>query len=303
MGPNVNAPSSGMKTSRNPSSSLGTKGMVPKAVFKKVCSYAALLLISAFMMAPFVWMVLVSLHKPQSPIPTLSHLVPPRPHLSNYPKVLLNPNLPVSRFFFNSVFVSAAVVFGQLFVSSLAAYALSRHRFKGRSTVFFLFIVTMMFGSTVTQIPVYLMLQNLHWLNTYFALIVPGLSSAFTIFLLRQAFLSIPFELDEAAKLDGAGEMKIFWQVVIPLSRAALATAATFTFIGSWTDFFGPLLYTNSTRMRTLEVGLSIYHSAYGGNNWPLEMAASVIVMMPLLLVFLFGQKFFTKGISLGAIK
>ena len=273
------------------------------AVGKAILTYVILVGLALFFMAPFAWMVLVSLHKSQSPIPTLDHLVSAHPHWRNYSKVLFNPNLPVLRFFLNSVFVSIVVVIGQLFVSSLAAYALSRHQFKGRSWVFFLFVSTMMFGSTVTQIPVYMMLQNLHWLNTFYALIVPGVSSAFTIFLLRQAFLAIPLELDESARLDGASDFKIFWHIIIPLARAALATAGTFTFIGSWTDFFGPLLYTNSTRMRTLEVGLSIYHSAFGGNNWPLEMAASVIVMTPLLIVFLFGQRFFTKGISMGAIK
>lgn len=271
--------------------------------FKKIVNYAALILLAVFMMAPFAWMVLVSLHKPQSPIPTLGTLVPSDPQWSNYPAVLFNPNLPVLRFFLNSVFVSGAVVAGQLFISALAAYALARCQFKGRSTIFFIFVSTMMFGSTVTQIPVYLMLQNLHWLNSYYALIVPGVSSAFTIFLLRQSFLAIPIELDEAAKIDGATDFMVFWRVILPLSKAALATAATFTFIGSWTDFFGPLLFTNSTKMRTLEVGLSIYHSAYGGNNWPLEMTASVIVLLPLLVVFLLGQKYFTKGISLGAIK
>lgn len=265
--------------------------------------YILLILLAGFMMAPFAWMVLVSLHKSQSPIPTLDSLWPAAPQWKNYPDVLLNPNLPVFRFFLNSVFVSVAVVVGQLAVSSLAAYSLARFKFKGRSTLFFLFISTMMFGSTVTQIPVYLMLQQFHWLNTYAALIIPGVSSAFTIFLLRQSFLSIPFELDEAARIDGATDLLILWRVILPLSKAALATAGTFTFIGAWTDFFGPLLFTNSTNMRTLEVGLSIYHSAYGGNNWPLEMAASVIVLLPLLIVFLFGQKFFTKGISLGAIK
>jgi len=270
---------------------------------KGVFCYALMILLAFFMIAPFAWMLLVSLHPSQSPIPTLDQLVPTHAQWTNYPKVLFNPALPVSRFFLNSIFVSVTVVIGQTVVSAMAAYSLSRLRFKGSSTLFFLFVATMMFGSTVTQVPVYLLLQNLHWLDTYYALIVPGLSSAFSIFLLRQAFLGVSFELDEAARIDGASELAIFWRIILPLSKAALATAATFTFIGVWTDFFGPLLYTTSTSMRTLEVGLSIYHSAFGGTNWPLEMTASMIVMVPLLIVFLFGQRFFTKGISLGSIK
>jgi multiple sugar transport system permease protein len=274
-----------------------------KSIIKKVLSYAGMTLLALFRLAPFVWMVLVSLHPSKTPIPTLDLIVPKEPAWENYSKVLFMPNLPVFRFFLNTVLVTLCVVFGQLLVSSLAAYGFARFNFKGRDLTFALFLASMMFAGPVTQIPVYLIVQKLGWLDTYAALIIPGVSSAFTVFLLRQAFIAIPKELDEAAKIDGAGYFRIYWRVLLPLAKPSLATAAAFTFFGVWTDFFWPMLSTNSTEMRTLEVGLSIFKNSYGGTNWPLQMTAAVIVMMPLLIVFLFCQRYFVKGVMLGSIK
>lgn len=317
---------------------------------KILTNYAMLLVLGAFLFAPFAWMILVSLHRQKSPIPDVDNLIPRREarlnpvthreikfedeanppktvriafpsgvtdvpvsalptkvvtdfHPENFSFVLFNQRLPVGRFFLNSVVVTFSTVIFQLLFSSLAAYGFARLKFKGREVVFALFLGSMMFAGTVTTIPVYLMIRSLGWLNTYWALIVPGVSSAFTVFLMRQFFLQVPIELDEAAKLDGAGDLRIYWHVMLPLSRAALATAAAFTFFGVWTDFFNPMIYTNSTDMRTLEVGLSIFKNSYGTQNWPLQMTAAIIVMAPLLLVFLFTQRYFTRGIMLGSIK
>lgn len=272
-------------------------------MIKKVLSYAAMLFLAAFLIAPFVWMVMVSLHPAQSPIPTLNEIVPRDPQWSNYMNVLFNENLPVFRFFLNSVFVTFSVVLLQLLITSLAGYGFARLHFKGKEVLFYLFLGSMMFAGPVTQIPVYLLLRELNWLDSYWALIVPGISSAFSVFLFRQFFQQIPIELDEAARMDGASDFLIYRRVILPLSKAALATAGAFTFFGVWTDFFGPLIYTNSTEMRTLEVGLSIFKNSYGGTNWPLQMAAAVIVMMPVLVVFLFCQRYFVKGVILGSVK
>ncbi len=266
-------------------------------------SYALMIALAAFLMAPFVWMVLVSLQPNRAPIPDLGQLWPKDAHWENYGTVLLQSEVPVGRFFINSLVVAIAVVVGQLFVCSLAAYGFARLRFRGKDGVFVVFLLSMMFAGPVTQIPVYLMVRSFGWLDTYMALIVPGLSSAFAIFLLRQFFMQIPLELDEAARLDGAGEFRIYWKLILPMSRAALATAGVFTFIGVWTDFFWPLLATDSLHMRTLEVGLSIFKNSYGGTNWPLQMTAAVVVMLPILLVFLLLQKHFVKGITMGSIK
>lgn len=272
-------------------------------ILGKTVSYALLLALAAFLMAPFVWMVLVSLHPSRQPIPTLENIVPPDPQWQNYKTVLFDLNLPVDRFFLNSVFVTFSVVILQLLITSMAAYAFARLRFKGKKPLFAVFLGSMMFAGPVTQIPVYLLLRSLGWLDTYYALIVPGISSAFSIFLLRQFFSQIPYDLDEAARMDGASHFSIYSRIIMPLSKPALATAAAFTFFGVWTDFFGPLIYTNSTEMRTLEVGLSIFKNSYGGSNWPLQMTAAVIVMLPLLVAFLFAQRYFVKGILLGGVK
>lgn len=279
----------------------------------RVCfSYAALLGLAVILVGPMIWMLFVSLHPSKSPIPPLNQILPvkqtasgtaPDLHWENYDTVINSPTLPVGRFFLNTAFVTVTTVLCQLFISSLAAFGLSRLRFRGREVIFYLFVGSMMFAGPVTQIPVYMLLRGLGWLDTYMALIVPGISSAFSVFLLRQFFLQIPFELDEAARIDGASNWTIYARVILPLSKASLATAAAFTFFAVWTDFFGPLIYTNSTSMRTLEVGLSVFKSSYGSNNWPLQMTAALIVMAPLLIVFLFLQRYFVKGIMLGSIK
>lgn len=270
---------------------------------KPALSYAALIALAVFLMAPFVWMVLVSLQPNRAPIPELSELWPKEAHWENYSTVVGQEEVPVGRFFLNSVVVAVGVVLGQLFVCSLAAYGFARLRFKGRDTLFVVFLLSMMFAGPVTQIPVYLMVRSFGWLDTYWALIVPGVSSAFSIFLLRQFFMQIPLELDEAARLDGAGEFRIYSRLILPMSKAALATAGVFTFIGVWTDFFWPLLATDSLHMRTLEVGLSIFKNSYGSTNWPLQMTAAVVVMLPILVVFLLLQRHFVKGITMGSIK
>jgi multiple sugar transport system permease protein len=285
--------------------------LVGKAI-RVIFSYAAMLALASILIGPMIWMVCISLKPPKSPIPPLNETLPVVAvqghtkldlHWENYDTVLNNPTLPVKRFFMNTLFVTVSIVVLQLLITSLAAYGLSRLRWKGREAVFWMFLGSMMFAGTVTQIPVYLMLRSFGWLDTYLALIVPGISSSFAVFLLRQFFLQIPIELDEAARIDGAGDWTIYAKIIMPLSKAALATAGAFAFFGAWRDFMGPLIYTNSTEMRTLEVGLSVFKNSYGGNNWPLQMAAAMITMAPLLLVFFFVQRYFTKGIMLGSIK
>ena len=270
---------------------------------KRTLSAICLWALALFLVAPFLWMVLISLHGPKEAIPPLAKTIPTQWHLENYAWVLFNPYLPVYRFFWNSVFVTFSVVGLQLFVTSLAAYAFARLRFKGRDPLFAVFLGSMMFAGSVLQIPVYLLIKGMGWLDTYQALIIPAVSSSFNVFLLRQFMLSIPQELDEAAKLDGATEFQVYAKVIIPLSKASLATAGAFTFFGVWTDFFGPLIYTNSTSMRTLEVGLSVFKNSYGATAWPLQMTAAVIVMVPLIVVFLLSQRFFIKGVLLGSNK
>lgn len=271
--------------------------------FKQGLIWLLLLALAVAMIAPFIWMVLVSVREPHEPIPTLQNIIPHQARWENYRFVLMHPDLPVSRFFINSVIVAAVVVFGQLLVTSMCAYGLVRMRFRHKDLLFTLIMGSMMFGGTVTQIPVYLLFKELGWLNTYAALIVPSLSSSFTIFLLRQFFQQIPLELDEAAKLDGASDWMIYTRIIMPMSKAALATAGAFTFFGVWTDFFSPMIFTNTTDMRTLEVGLSVFKNSYQSTDWPLQMTAAVIVLVPSLVIFLLTQRSFTKGVSLGSFR
>ena len=191
---------------------------------RKILTYAILTLLAVFLLAPFVWMILVSLHPSKAPIPEVSKLIPDKPAWENYRTVVFSPEVPVLRFFLNSVLVCVAVVVGQLLVCSMAAYGFARLKFKGKETLFAAFLVSMMFAGTVTQIPVFLLLRQFRWLDTYWALIVPGVGSAFGVFLLRQFFSYIPIELDEAARIDGANDWTIYSRLILPMSKAALAT-------------------------------------------------------------------------------
>jgi multiple sugar transport system permease protein len=270
---------------------------------KRLLSNIILTILALFLILPFIWMALVSLHPPKSPLPDITNLLPKEPVWGNYGRVMFDPEVPVFRFFLNSLAITMVVVCGQLVITSLAAFALARLTFWGRDALFWLVLSSMMFAGVVTQIPVFLMMKNVGWLNTYWALIIPGLSSSFNIFLLRQFMVGLPKELDEAAALDGASSFQVYSKVVLPLCGPALATAGAFSFFAVWTDFFWPLLVTNSMDMRTLEVGLSIFKNSYGTTNWPLQMAAALLTLAPLVLLFLFVQRWFVRGIQMSGIK
>lgn len=266
-------------------------------------SYVLMVLLAVGMITPFLWMLVTSLHPSKGALPDPSNLIPAQWHWENYATVVFMPDTPFLRFLGNTVFVCVSVVLGSLLFCSMAAYGFARTEWKGRDALFFAFLATMMVPGSVTMIPVFLIIRTFGWLDTYYALIVPGLSGAFGIFLLRQFFMTLPKELDDAACLDGCSDWAIYWRIALPLSGPALATLAAFTFIGTWTDFFGPLIYTSSTNMRTLEVGLSVFKDAFGTTNWPLQMTAAVIVLIPCLLIFLFTQRFFVRGITMTGLK
>jgi multiple sugar transport system permease protein len=185
---------------------------------------------------------------------------------------------------------------------SLTAYAFARLRFPGRDKLFFAYLGTMMIPGSVTMIPVFVIMKKLHWINSYEALIIPGLFSAYGTFMLRQFFMGLPRELEEAAKIDGCSLFGIFWKIILPLSKPALATLTTLTFMGSWNNFMWPLVVTNSTEMKTLPIGLQSFQGMYN-TEWTLLMAASIIVLLPVIVVFLANQRFFEEGIQLGAVK
>ena len=226
-------------------------------------------------------------------------------HPENYWTVLTYGELPIWRFAINSFVVTGGVVFFQLALCSLAAFGFSRLHWRGRDPLFFVFLLTMMVPAQVLVVPLFMVVQKLGWLDTYWGLIIPYpyLSTAFGTFLLRQFFVTLPKSLDEAARLDGCGEFGLFWRIILPSAKPAVATVAAFAFIWTWTDFYWPLLASSSTTMRTLEVGLSVFKDSYGGMQWSLQMAAAVIVLIPVLIVFLSLQRFFVRGVVMSGMK
>jgi multiple sugar transport system permease protein len=209
---------------------------------------------------------------------------------------------PFLRYFLNTAIVALISVLAQLLFCSMAAYAFARMRFVWRDKLFALYLGTMMIPAMVTLIPSFLIIVSFGWMNTYAALVAPTLSSVWGIFLLRQFFLTIPRELEDAARIDGAGHWTIFWRIILPLSKPALATLAIFAFMGSWKDFLWPLIVTNRTDMRTVEVGIASFSTMYQ-TDWPHQMAAAVVVMIPIVIVFLLAQQYFVRGITMTGIK
>ena len=221
-------------------------------------------------------------------------------HWENYRTVVVEINF--ARALFNSFLVTVTVTFGMVFTSSLAAFAFARLTFTGRDRIFLSYLATMMIPGAVTMIPVFILMRELHWVNTYYALIFPGMFSAYGTFMLRQFFMGIPRELEEASILDGCSVWGVYRHVVIPLSRPALAALTILTFMGAWRGFMWPLIVTNAREMFTLPVALAAFKEMHGV-RWTLMMAGSVIMIVPMFIVFVCGQRYFIEGIRLGAIK
>ncbi len=284
----------------------------------QICIYVVLVVVGATMAVPFVWMLCTSFKELGEVFTPEMRWLPERFMWSNYAEAVTA--IPFWRMLFNSAFVAIVVTGGQVLTSSLAAFAFARLRFPGRDVLFFGYLSTMMVPGVVTMIPLFCLLRILgdavpyefffrHWWlgrvvggDSFFALIAPGLFSAYGTFMLRQFFLTVPRELDEAAVMDGCSKLGVYRHVVMPLSGPALATLAIFTFMWSWRDFMWPLIINNAIDMQTLPVGLASFQGLFAF-RWDLLMAAAVLVMLPLIVVFAFCQRFFTEGIKLAGIK
>lgn len=259
-----------------------------------------LLLAGAFISAmPFLWMITTSL-KPESALYQDPLLLPTHFHWENYLKAWQA--APFPRFFLNSLIMTTGIVLSQTLFSAMAGYAFARMRFPGREVLFFLVLGTMMIPFPVTLIPSFLVVNALGWIDTYNALIIPRAVSAFAIFLFRQFFLSLPRELEEAALMDGAGRFTLFFRIVLPLSTPVMAASAIFSFLFAWNDFLWPLIVTNSTHMRTVQVGLALFQGQYGV-FWTLLTAAATLVTLPAILAFVAAQKQFIQGITSTGLK
>jgi multiple sugar transport system permease protein len=263
-------------------------------------SYAFLFGVGLTMLLPLVWMISTSLKLPGA------NLMDPgawfRTDLAwgNFRTAVVETRF--GRALFNSAVVALVVTFGKLFTSSLAAFAFARLQFPGRDKIFIAYLATMMIPGAVTLIPQFVLLREMRLINTYWALTLPSMFTAWGTFMLRQFFLSIPTELEESAILDGCTPFGVYWHVVLPLSRPGLAALGILVFMGTWKDFMGPLIKTNTPDMYTLPVALATFREM-GGINVSVLMAGSVLMMVPMILVFLAGQRHFVSGIRVGALK
>lgn len=269
-------------------------------VLKTAWWYFLLSVVGVVMVAPFLWMLSTSLKEAGAVFSYPPEWIPNPAVWSNYIKAWNA--APFGRFFFNSIFVSVCVTAGQVITSSLAAYAFARVEFPGRDKLFLVYLGTMMIPGQVTMIPVFILLKNIGWLDTYKALVIPSIFTAYGTFMLRQFFLTIPKELEEAAVMDGFNRWQIYYKIIMPLSKPALATLSTFVFLGTWNEFMWPLIVTTSQEMKTLPVGLASFQGLYT-TDWTLLMAASTIVLIPVLFVYIFNQRFMTKGIVMTGLK
>jgi multiple sugar transport system permease protein len=274
--------------------------MQAKKIIGSVVLHVAMYSLALITVSPFLWMVLTSF-KDLPDILTYPPVWWPKHFIiDNYVNAFSA--APFGRFYFNSLFIAIAVTIGQVITCSMAAFAFARLQFRGRDVLFYIFLATMMIPGQVTMIPSFMMLYWLGWIDSYAALIVPGLASAFGTFLLRQFFLTIPRDLEDAASIDGCGRFGLLWRIILPLSRPAIATLAVFTFMGVFNDFLWALIVVSSEEMRTVQLGLAIFRDRYQ-TDWGQLMAASVAATLPILLVFFAAQKYFIKGITLSGLK
>lgn len=265
----------------------------------QLVAYIVLSLMALLSIFPFLWMISTSLKGQGQIFAWPPELIPDPPVWSNYADVF--DQVPFARYFLNTAFYTTAVVFGQLLFCSLAGYAFARLRFPGRDLIFVLYLATMMIPATVTFVPSFILMREFGWYNTIWAMTVPGmLGSAFGTFLMRQFMLTIPSELDDAAIIDGASKLRIYLQIILPLTRPAMAVLAVFTITTVWNDFIWPLIMLADDDLYTLTLGLARFQGGMQSYTyWAGLMAAATMTIAPLILIFLFAQKFFTEGISL----
>jgi len=273
----------------------------PRKLALQGAGYVLMALVVVAFALPFLWMVGTSLKTLDQIGEYPPQIVPSPAAWDNYAAVFQD--LPFLRFIGNSLFISALVVVGALLASSLAAFGFARLRFPGRDVWFIIVLATMMLPFIVTLIPQYVIVYRLHLLNTYIPLIVPAFfGSPFFIFLLRQFMLTIPREIDEAARIDGCGWWRVYQAIIMPLSKPALAAVAIFAFVGSWHEFLTPLVYLNRQDLFTVSLGIQLFNGQYQ-SYYNVMMAAALIALLPIVVVFLLAQRYFIQGVVLTGLK
>jgi putative chitobiose transport system permease protein len=263
--------------------------------------YVVLSVLALITVFPFLWMLLTSLKGPADPLTSVPpQFIPGHPTLDNYSRVLKL--LPIPTYFQNSIIVAVLVTGLYTLVSAMAAYPLAKMRFRGREAVFYLLLATLIVPAQLTYIPSFILaVQTFHTYDTLAAVILPGIASAFNIFLLRQAFRGIPNDLIDAARVDGAGEWRIWWQILIPVVRPSLAAVAIFTFVTSWNDFLWPSLMLHNPQGLTLPVGLTALQGQFV-SDFRAVAAGVTLTVIPILLFFVVVQRWFVRGLA-GAVK
>jgi multiple sugar transport system permease protein len=267
--------------------------------WQTVC-YILMILISVATVVPFLFMASTSFTKSFTMMTYPPTLIPDNPSLDNYYQIMFvfQEGL-FPRWFFNTLFTTLCITAGSLFLNTLSGYIFAKKEFYGKNAVFSLLLATLMVPGAVTLIPAFLMVNRLGLFNTYWALIVPGLASPFGIFMMRQFISSLPTELIESAKMDGASELRTFWSIIVPLSTPAMAALGIFTVINAWNAFLWPLVVLRANTMRTLVVGLATVQSEFN-INYGLVMAGSVLTVLPMLILYILFQPYFVEGLRMG---
>ncbi len=279
-------------------------------ILTHVCLFIALLIF----VFPFYWMISSSL-KPMADIYIVPvQFWPTRPSLNNYLEIAgliqsdeidFRGGISLTRTFLNSTFIAVVNTAGTVFLASLAGFAFAKLRFKGRNALFLSMLATMMIPNSVGLVPSYLIMAWLKWINTWYPLIIPGLATPFAVFWMRQYMTTVPDEMIEAARIDGCGPFASYWRVVVPVVLPGMAALAIFSFMGHWNAFMGPLIYLNKPELYTLPLFLAVLDSGVSGRPVPLHLifTASFVSILPILLIFLFAQRYFIAGLTAGSLK
>lgn len=273
---------------------------VPRLGIGHAVALGVVLLLAIISFLPLYWMVITAIKEPTLAVKMPPEWFPKHPTAANFAELFARPFL--ARWTLNSAIVATAVTLTQLFVAALAGYAFAKKEFMGRKFLFWLYVGSMMVPGQVTLIPLYILMSKLGFINTYWGLILPSISAPFGVFLMKQFMQTLPGELIDAGRIDGATEFGIFWRLMVPLAKPALAVLGIFTFVGEWNEFLWPLVITNTSEMRTLQVGLAMLQEelpmAFG-----LLMAGATYAAVPMTVVFLAFQRYFLKGLTVGALK
>ncbi len=265
--------------------------------------FVLLLICAILTLFPLYWMIVTSFREPSIVIELPPKLLPWPLTLKNFQRILRTNNGVIFNWLYNSVIMAAGVTLGNVFFGTLAGYTLAKGEFPGKKLVFWIVVSVMMVPGQLTIVPLYILVTNLGWLDTHWALIIPHLVTPYGIFLMKQFLQTLPDELLDAARIDGCGELAIYLRIILPLAKPGMAVLGIFTFMGNWNSFLWPLVVTTSNAMRTLQPGLATLQALQSQTNYGLLMAGASFAAIPMFIVFFAFQKYFVQGITVGALK